>query len=161
MFSFDFESIPNKMHYLTSISKAFKLENVPYEDQLDSLINNFREKNNVPVLLYDNNFPAFFFNNIPFISLSLEKVIFKYSETEYIFKYKDNFQIDNQVREILLIYNLNRINLFNQGDSKYIYVFESKERHYVTNYQKEYLELTKNYSFVFCYYMENDLIPLN
>ena len=56
----DFESIPNKMHYLTSISKAFKLENVPYEDQLDSLINNFREKNNVPVLLYDNNFPAFF-----------------------------------------------------------------------------------------------------
>ena len=135
------------MHYLNSISNTFKLDNASYFDKL-YFFNNFREKNNVQELLFDNNFP-FFILNEPFISLSYEVCIFKFSETEYIFKCKDEFQIKNANREILLKYNLNRISFFNRDDTQFIYVFESKERHSITNFQKEYDELTENYSFIF------------
>ena len=62
----EFENIHNKIHYLNSISNTFKLENVSYNDQYYFLINNFREKNNVQELLFDNNFPVFIING-PFI----------------------------------------------------------------------------------------------
>ena len=144
----EFKHIHNKMNYLNSISNTFKLYDVSYFDELYFFINNFREKNNVQELLFDNNFP-FFILNEPFISLSFEECIFRFSETEYIFKYKDEFQINNVNREILLKYNLNRISFFDRDDTKFIYVFESKERHSITNYQKEYEELIENYSFIF------------
>ena len=89
------------MHYLNSISNTFKLENVEYCDTLIIYINNLRQKFKVQELLYDNNFPDFIINE-PFISLSFEECVFRLSETEYIFKYKNSFHINDVSREILL-----------------------------------------------------------
>ena len=141
----EFENIHNKIHYLNSISNTFKLENVSYNDQYYFLINNFREKNNVQELLFDNNFPVFIING-PFFLLSSEKNIFEIEETKYIFRFKNEFNINENNRKILLKNNLNRISFFKQGDDKYIFIFESKERHSINNYQEEYHQLFKEYS---------------
>ena len=142
----EFKNIHNKMDYLNSISNTFKLENVKNSDELIICINNLRQEFGVQELLYDNNFPDFIINE-PFISLSFEECAFRLSESEYIFKYKNRFHINDKMREILLKYNLNRIKFFNRGDAKYIFVFESREEHSIINLQEEYHELLENYSF--------------
>ena len=144
----EFKNIHNKMDYLNSISNTFKLENVKNSDELIICINNLRQEFGVQELLYDNNFPDFIINE-PFISLSFEECAFRLSESEYIFKYKNRFHINDKMREILLKYNLNRIKFFNRGDAKYIFVFESREEEdsIINIQEEEYIELLENYSF--------------
>ena len=95
-------------------------------------INDFRNKNKVVKFQFDkdNKIPEFIFKKSSNLNILPEDNICKISDKEYLFKYPvDLFehlfkQKDEKILEILLKDNLNYIQIFNQGETEYIYIKE-------------------------------------
>jgi hypothetical protein len=118
----------NKYNFQISLSKS----------QLDliSLINEFREKNNLEKLKidWDKKLPNFILNEtselmmFPFniIKLGRYKYLFKYNIGEFEVKFRQN---EKDIINILLENNLNRIIIIYQNMNEFILVYESY-KHY-------------------------------
>ena len=117
-------------------------ENYQYkveEKQTDliNLINDFRHKNKIAKLEIDkdNRIPEFIFKKESREALHPKDNICEISNKEYLFrfpvgKFENLFKNkDEKILEILLKDNLNYIQIFNQGETEYIYI---QERHLKT-----------------------------
>ena len=99
-----------------------------------SHINNYREKNQIPLITHDDDykiFPNFIINEPGEIMLYPEKNMYKLSNKEYLFIYpKSKFlskieKEDNEICKILLKDNLNYIKRFNiSEENEYFLIFE-------------------------------------
>ena len=104
-------------------------------EQLDliSLVNDFRERNNLEkfTIDWDKKLPNFILNDSSEIILFGYKHIFKLANQSYLFKYKiDEFEKkfknnEKDIINILLKPNLNRIIIIYQNMTEYILVYES------------------------------------
>jgi len=104
-------------------------------EQLDliSLINDFRERNNLEkfTIDWDKNLPNFILNESSEIMLFSFNHIFKLPNQNYLFKYKVGIfekkfkNNEKDIINILLKPNLNRIIIINQNMTEYVLVYES------------------------------------
>ena len=134
--------LPDNFHKMSNESKKKFIDDNKYNfqfllthEQLDliSLINDFREKNNLEkfTIDWDKKLPNFILNESSEIMLFTYKHIFKLPNQNYLFKYKvgefeNKFKNNEQdIINILLNRNLNRIIIINQNMTEYILVYES------------------------------------
>ena len=134
--------LPDNFHKMNSESKKKFIDNnksnfqfLLNHEQLDliSLINDFRERNNLEKFTIDweKKLPNFILNESSEIMLFGYKNIFKLPNQNYLFKYKigdfeKEFKNNKQdIINILLKSNLNRIIIINQNMTEFILVYES------------------------------------
>ena len=134
--------LPDNFHKMSSESKKKFIDNnksnfqfLLNHEQLDliSLINDFRERNNLEKFTIDweKKLPNFILNESSEIMLFGYKNIFKLPNQNYLFKYKigdfeKEFKNNKQdIINILLKSNLNRIIIINQNMTEFILVYES------------------------------------
>ena len=133
--NFDIMERKEKINLILEKAQYFKLFISQKELDLILLINQFREKNNIPKLKLplSENIPSFIINPSSEIFLSF-KNIFKLKSNEYLFRYNiGEFENklnnnDNDIINILLKENLNSILVIRQDNIQYIYIFETSER---------------------------------
>lgn len=121
----------NKKKYITNI--VGELKYIYSEEDLKILyeINRFRNKNNLPYLESENNFPDFITNEISEIFIFEWKNLFILPNIKYLFKYdigefNNYFQNnDRELIQILLKNELNRINIVTQKNIQYILLYHS------------------------------------
>ena len=121
----------NKKKYITNI--VGELKYIYSEEDLKILyeINRFRNKNNLPYLESENNFPDFITNEISEIFIFEWKNLFILPNIKYLFKYdigefNNYFQNnDRELIQILLKNEINRINIVTQKNIQYILLYHS------------------------------------
>lgn len=112
-------------------------KNIQYKNTLDQqylikIINEYREKNNLPKLLNDKfrKIPDIIMNEPAVIMINPDQNIFKLSDKEYLFKYPvGEFEIifknrDMNILSILSNANLNHIKIITKKDCEYIFLSE-------------------------------------
>ena len=112
-------------------------KNIQYKNTLDQqylikIINEYREKNNLPKLLNDKfkKIPDIIMNEPAEIMINPDKNIFKLSDKEYLFKYPvGEFEIifknrDMNILSILSNANLNHIKIITKKNCEYIFLSE-------------------------------------
>jgi hypothetical protein len=134
--------LPDYFHKMSNKSKKKFVEDNKHNyqfllnhEQLDliSLVNDFRERNNLEkfTIDWDKKLPNFILNDSSEIMLFAYKHIFKLQNQNYLFKYKIGefekmFKNNEQdIINIMLKPNLNRIIIINQNMTEYILVYES------------------------------------
>ena len=159
--------------YISDNSKNFIYKITKEEKELINSINKFRKskyRDKLYICGY-STIPDFFDNESTEVMINTEQNIFKLSNKEYLFKYKvgifkNNFNNDKRIIDILVKFNLNHIQIINQRGIEYIFVYEKNScRHHETNFREnsdnrifslnsndnynsysEYNHKTKNYS---------------
>ena len=138
--------LPDNFHKMNAKAKMSFISKNKYnfqfylsKEQLDliSLINEFREKNNLEKLTIDweKKLPNFILNEPSQLKLFTYNNIFKIENQTYLFKYKIGefevkFRNNNlDIINIILKENLNRIIVIYQNDFEYILIYESY-KHY-------------------------------
>ena len=124
----DFNSIENKRKYLESKANDFEIDYSLKDIDFIKAINKFRINKNLNELIIDYKILNFIINVSTEIILSPNNII-KISNTKYVFKLnkEDDFEKikeDKNINQILLKPFLNKINIIQQNDVKYITVFE-------------------------------------
>ena len=125
----DFMEIKNKRDYISKIANKLKVDYHKNDYNLVNVIHNFRIKNKLKELKIDYKLPNFIIDDSTTILLSYLNII-KLSNNRYVFRYK-NYDFDlysitenKNISNILLNENINRINIIQQGEIKYILVYE-------------------------------------
>ena len=124
----DFNSIENKRKYLESRANDFEIDYSNKDRDFIKDINQFRINKNLNELIIDFKIPNFIIKGSTEIILSPNNII-KILNTKYVFKLnkEDDFEKikeDKNINQILLKPFLNKINIIQQNDVKYITVFE-------------------------------------
>ena len=124
----DFNSIENKRNYLESKANDFEIDYSLKDIDFIKAINKFRINKNLNELIIDYKILNLIINVSTEIILSPNNII-KISNTKYVFKLnkEDDFEKikeDKNINQILLKPFLNKINIIQQNDVKYITVFE-------------------------------------
>jgi len=131
----DFNKMSNESKKKFIDDNKYNFQFLLNHSQLDliSLINDFRERNNLEkfTIDWDKKLPSFILNDSSEIMLFAYKHIFKLPNQNYLFKYKigefeKKFKNNEQeILNILLKSNLNRIIIINQNMTEYVLVYES------------------------------------
>ena len=134
--------LPNNFHKMNAVAKRKFINDNKYnfqflltQPQLDliSLLNEFRENNNLEKFTIDweRKLPKFLINENSELMLFSYHTILKIANQCYLFRYKigkfeADFKNNNQdILNILLKPNLNRIIMINQNTIEYILIYES------------------------------------
>ena len=134
--------LPNNFHKMNAVAKRKYINDNKYnfqffltQTQLDliSLLNEFRDKNNLEKFKIDweRKLPKFLINEKSELMLFTYHTILQIANQCYLFRYKigkfeANFRNNNQeILNILLKPNLNRIIIINQNRVDYILIYES------------------------------------
>ena len=130
-------SIKDKNIFISNNKNNFQF--LLSHEQLDliSLINEFREKNNLEkfTIDWDKKLPDFILNEPTQLKLFSYNNIFKLENQKYLFKYKiGEFEIkfknnNPDIINVILKDNLNRIIVIHQNELQYILVYESYKRY--------------------------------
>ena len=139
----NFNSMKNKRKYLESKANYFEIEYSNNDIELIKAINKTRINKNLNQLIIDYKIPNFIIEGSSEIILSPNNV-FKILNTKYVIKLnkEDDFEKikeDKDIIQILLKPFLDKINIIQQNDIKYITVFEDFDNKYY-----EIIELEKN-----------------
>ena len=139
----NFNSMENKRKYLESKANYFEIEYSNNDIELIKAINKTRINKNLNQLIIDYKIPNFIIEGSSEIILSPNNV-FKILNTKYVIKFnnEDDFKKikeDKDIIRILLKPILDKINIIQQNDNKYITVFEDFDNKYY-----EIIELKKN-----------------
>ena len=141
--------LPNNFHKMNAVTKRKFINDNKYnfqflltQTQLDliSLLNEFRENNNLEKFTIDweRKLPKFFLKEKTELMLFTYHTILKIANQCYLFRYKigkfeSNFRNnDQEILNILLKPNLNRIIMIKQNTIEYILIYESF-KHYSIN----------------------------
>ena len=112
----------NNMEYMNSVE----------EKNLINLINEFREKNNLPKFLVNNSFklPNYIIKQPSEIMINPQQNLFEKSNKKYLFRYpigefEKNFNNENpDIISVLLNKNLNSLQIITKDNIEFIYVYQ-------------------------------------
>ena len=124
-----FEKEIDKRKCVSSMANKFEIKNSDNDLKLIKSINDYRLKKNLNELIYDKKIPEFIIKGNTEIILTNSNII-KLSDIKYVLKFKEEFVNFERMRNITDIMNilkkpfLNKINLVQQGNNKYITIYE-------------------------------------
>ena len=119
----------DKRKYISSIANTFEIKNSDNDLKLIKSINYFKLKKNLNELICDKKIPEFIIKGNTEIILANSNII-KLSDIKYVLKFKEEFVDFERMRSNTSIMNilkknfLNKINIVQQGNTKYITIFE-------------------------------------
>lgn len=121
--------IKEEKKYFLSIANNFEINYSENDLELIDSINDYRLNNNLIELTIDKNIPDFIINGSTELLLSQEN-IFKLTNMKYLIRFNDNnvefenIKENKNIMDILIKPFFNKINITQQGDIKYITIYE-------------------------------------
>ena len=138
------------------MANKFEIKNSDNDLKLIKSINDYRLKKNLNELICDKKIPEFIIKGNTEIILTNSNII-KLSDIKYVLKFKEEFVNFERMRNNTDIMNilkkpfLNKINLVQQGNNKYITIYEDfdKKNNYDVirirdSFENENIELKQN-----------------
>ena len=127
-FKEDFKSYYDKRKLIDSKANEFRTIYSEDDSELVKAINNYRLKNNLTELIYNKKIPNFIIKGSTEIFLTTKNII-KLSDIKYVIIFKnyvdyEGIEENKEIMDILLKPFLNKINIIQQGITKYITIYE-------------------------------------
>ena len=134
----NFDSIEEENKYFSSLVNNFEINYSENDLDLIDSINDYRLNNNLIELTIDKNIPEFIIKGNTELFLSLSNII-KLSNMKYLIKFNtnnvdfENIKKNRNIIDILINSFFNKINITQQGDNKYVTIYEDlDEKNYET-----------------------------
>ena len=123
-----------KRKYILNNKNKYEIIGSSKEKDLITLINNIRFDNNVDDLIYEVkvNYQDLIFDSCSEPILFSDNNIFKFSDGSYLLKYPLNEIMtklnkrNNEITNIILLINLNKIFIYRKDNVEFIFLFQSK-----------------------------------
>ena len=147
----NFDSIEEENKYFSSLVNNFEINYSENDLDLIDSINDYRLNNNLIELTIDKNIPEFIIKGNTELFLSLSNII-KLSNMKYLIKFNtnnvdfENIKKNRNIIDILIKPFFNKINITQQGDNKYVTIYEDlDEKNYETIKIKDIFENENSY----------------
>ena len=127
-FKDNFELIDNERRKISSEANNFEVIYSEDDKELIQNINDYRLEKNLPELIIDKKIPNFIIKGSTEIFLTTKNII-KISDIKYVIIFKnyvdfENIEENKEIMDILMKPFFNKINIVQQGITKYITVYE-------------------------------------